>query len=395
MFRAFTAALALAAVLITAGSSSGATYPGAATTVTPTMTRDAARAEASFDALQRLFAIPNGSGLYRTAYPGGKRAQRVSTEWPFSQVHVAALELTGLPGNAGQAYRRALAKADTAQMRYWSAKAPGGYPGFMSNARPPYDNDGTLFYDDNEWAGLEAIQDYLQNGNQAALAQAEKIFALAVSGWDGDTSHARPGGVFWTRLAGNTARNTVSNMPAAELGLRLYQVTGQQQYLSWATKMYQWTTSSLQSSSGLFYDHIGLKGWVDQSIWSYNQGVPIAVNLLFYQITKNPAYLQEAQRIAAAAYQYFVAGGRLTSQPVIFNSILFKHLLALESQTGGTTYRNAAQSYANTMWNSWRNPKTGVFRLPGQSGTEVLEQAAATQIYAALAWQPSALVNMS
>jgi hypothetical protein len=369
-----------------------------ALSVSTASSRDASRAQASFAALERLFSSSDGSGLYREAYPPGKphtRSSRDSYEWPFSQVHVAVLDLTGLPGSAGASYSGALTKADAAQMRYWSDNPPGGHPGFLSAPLPPYGNGGSLFYDDNEWAGLEAIQEYLQHDSKKALNQAKAIFELAVSGWDSNPSHVRPGGVRWTQIPGNTARNTVSNMPAAELGLRLYQVTGRKSYLSWAMKMYQWTNTNLQSSDGLYYDHITLNGHVDQTIWTYNQGVPIAVNLLLYRITSSASYLQEAERIASASYQYFMVGGRLQSQPVSFNAIFFKQLLALESATSGSKYRAAIQAYANTMWNSWRDPKSGLFHFAGESRTDVLEQAAATQIYATLALPSSALATLA
>lgn len=384
MFRALAALIALMIFLTMDGSASSAPAPS-----------NVSRAQASFAALQRAFATSDGSHLYREWYPTGKARGRYSYEWPFSQVHVAVLDLTGLPGGVGASYRRALAKADAGQRHYWSAKAPGGHPGFLSSLPPPYGRGGTLFYDDNEWVGLEAIQDYAQHHHKRALRQAEKVFSLAVSGWDHDGSHARPGGVYWMQAHRNNDRNTVSNMPAAELGLRLYQVTKRSTYLRWATRMYRWTNRNLRRADGLFYDHVDLKGHIDRSLWSYNQGVPIGVNLLFYRLTGKRRYLREASRIAAAAYRYFIVAGRLDSQPVSFNAIMFKHLLALESQTGSTRYRSAMQAYADRLWDDSRDPKTGVFHFAGERRTDLIEQAAVTQIYATLAWPRRALGKLA
>lgn len=384
MIRVLTVLVALAVFVPTANSVPTAAAPS-----------DASRAQMSFDALQRAFGTSDGSGLYRESYPAAKTPHRYSYEWPFSQVHVAVLDLTGLPGRVGASYNRVLAEVDAAQRHYWARTAPGGRPGFLSSALPPYDKGGTLFYDDNEWVGLEAMQDYAQHHHSRALRLAEKVFDLAVSGWDHDGSHARRGGVYWMQAHRNNDRNTVSNMPAAELGLRLYQVTGRQSYLSWATKMYRWANRNLQRADGLFYDHVDLKGHVDRSLWSYNQGVSIAVNLVLYRITNHRSYLHRAERIASAAYQYFVASGRLDGQPVAFNSILFKHMLALESLTGGTRYRAATQAYADKMWDRWRDPKTGVYHFKGDKRTDVIEQAAATQICAMLAWPRNALSKVA
>jgi hypothetical protein len=382
MIRAFAALLAFTSLLSGIGAAS------------QTTTSDRSRAQMSYTALQRHFGTTDGSDLYREHYPSPKGA-RYSYEWPFSQVHVAVLDLSGLPGSAGAAYTRALAKADAGQMHYWSANAPGGHPGFTSSPQAPYGAGHTLFYDDNEWAGLEAMQDYAQHHSRASLSLAEKVFALAVSGWDRDASHPHRGGVYWMQShARNSDRNTVSNMPAAELGVRLYQVTHRAFYLRWATRMYRWTTRNLQRPDGLFNDHVDLKGRVDRSLWTYNQGVPIAVDLAFYRATHHSSYLRAAKRLASVTYRYFFVGGRLQSQPVSFNAILFKHLLALESATGGSRYRQAIEAYADRMWRNDRDRRTGVFRFGGNN-TDVLEQAAATQIYAVLAWHRGDLAKLA
>jgi predicted alpha-1,6-mannanase (GH76 family) len=223
-------------------------------------------------------------------------------------------------------------------------------------------------------------------GDGAALDRAEQIFALVESGWDTDSSHADPGGVFWTQAAWSTDRNTVSNMPAAELGLRLYQATHESEYLDWALRMYDWTNRYLQSPSGLYWDHVSLTGQVETTFWSYNQGVPIGVNVLLYQVTHDASYLTEAKRIASAAYDRYITQGQLDGQPVYFNSIFFGNLLLLESVTGGHTYRDAMADYADDMWNTVRDADTGLFVFDSNGATETIQQAAMVQIYALLAW---------
>jgi rhamnogalacturonyl hydrolase YesR len=139
-------------------------------------------------------------------------------------------------------------------------------------------------------------------------------------------------------------------MPAAELGLRLYEITGKRAYLDDAKRFYDWTNANLQSLSGLYWDHVNLSGDVEKTFWTCNQGVPIAVNVLLYKATHDRTYLTRAERIAEAAYSLYVTGDRLKSQPVYFNSIFFKNLLLLESVTGGNTYRQAMADYADWLW---------------------------------------------
>ncbi|MGH3703483.1 MAG: glycoside hydrolase family 76 protein, partial [Agromyces sp.] len=171
------------------------------------------------------------------------------------------------------------------------------------------------------------------------------------------------------------------------LGLRLHQITGEQSYLDWALRMYDWTNENLQRPDGLYSDHVDLAGTIEPTVWSYNQGVPVGVNVLLYQATGEQHYLDEAVRIADAAYRYYVSEGRLADQPAFFNSIFFKNLLLLESEIGGSKYRTAMQDYADDVWSEHRDPATGLFVFDGDH-TQLLEQAAVTQIFAVLAWSP-------
>jgi hypothetical protein len=384
--RAVTAAAAAALVTLTQPTASFAapsSPDGRASTNT-------ARAVASYRALQRYLAVADGSGLYRERLPVAATDNPYSYEWPFSQVHVATLDLTGVPGRVGASFRDDLAARAVGQQRYWSTRGTTGVPGYASYVEKPYGSGGDFFYDDNEWVGLLDVQQYLMAGDRAALADAERVFTLIRSGWDTDTTHAAAGGVFWTQATWSVDRNTVSNMPGAELGLRLYQLTGRRSYLDFSLRMYEWTNRNLLAPDGLYWDHLDLAGTVQKTHWSYNQGVPVGVNVLLYRITRDRTYLRRAQAIARAAYDYFVTQGRLAAQPAYFNSIFFKNLLLLESVTGGHTYRDAMASYAGDVWRQNRDPATGLFTVAAdRSTTESIRQAAMIQIYAVLGWDAS------
>ena len=391
---ALVAALAvtlLAGSVVLSAPASAETAASATLTLTPAQNTAATRAEATYAALQRYFAVGDGTGLVREQFPVAVGDNPYSYEWPFSQVHVAALDLTGMPGARGAAHQGELTVRKAGQEQYWNA-AGGltGKPGYASGVLPPNGTGGDFFYDDNEWVGLADMQTFLASDDAASLRRAKQIFRLVVSGWDTDPTHAKPGGVFWTQASWSTDRNTVSNMPGAELGLRLYQVTHDPYYLSWATKMYDWTNRWLQRPDGLYADHLALDGTVEPTVWSYNQGVPVGVNVLFHEITHDPKYLVEAQRIATASMSYFVAQGRLDSQPAPFNAIFFKNLLLLDAATGSTQHRRAMADYADRLWRTVRNPATGLFSFSTPPGTtQAIEQAAMAQIYAVLAWSPS------
>jgi Glycosyl hydrolase family 76 len=346
------------------------------------------RAVASYRALQRHLSAGDGSGLYRERYPVAATDNQYSYEWPYSQIHAATLDLAGLPGALGAAFVADLDARSAGQERYWQAAGgTTGLPGYASYPIAPYGGGGDFFYDDNEWVGLLDIQKYLLLGDRHALARAKQIFELVCSGWDDDPAHPAPGGVFWTQATWSTDRNTVSTMPGAELGLRLYQITGHRSYLDWSVRMYDWTNRQLLSPDGLYWDHLNLAGTVEKTFWSYNQGVPVGVNVLLHRATNDMSYLDSARRVASAAHAHFVTQDRLAGQPACFNSIFFKNLLLLEAVTGGHTYRDAMRDYADRVWATNRDPETGLFAFGADGVTEAIQQAAMIQIYAVLGWE--------
>jgi hypothetical protein len=373
--------IAAMATLTTANGASAAADSGGSQH--PDRTRALSRGIAVYAALERHLASKDGSGLVREQYPAAPGDNTYSYEWPFSQVHTAALDLAAVDAR----YSAEVAERAKAQEHYWNAG--GGtteQPGYDSYPRAPYGSGGDMFYDDNEWVGLAKVQLHLQTRDSAALVRAREIFDLVRSGWDTDSTHAAPGGVFWTQANWSQDRNTVSNMPGAQLALRLHQITGEDGYLDWARRFYDWANTYLQSPGGLYWDHLDLKGTVEKTIWSYNQGVPVGVNVLLYKTTHDRTYLHRAERIAQAAYAYYVTQGRLFTQPVYFNSIFFKNLLLLESVTGDGKYHQAMADYADELWSTMRDPGTGLVHFDSSGGTEAIQQAAFAQLYAVLAW---------
>ncbi len=349
---------------------------------------NADRALASYSAMQKYFFVNDGSLLYQEWYPRSAGDNPYSYLWPFSQARQATIDLVNLPHKQGQPFNGDVQQRNQALEHYWNTTGTTGLPGYDSYVRPPYGNGGDKFYDDNAWVGLSDIQWYNMSKDSFALARAKQIFALAVSGWDTDATHPAPGGVFWTQASWSHDRNTISNMPNAELGLRLYQITRDQYYFDWAKKMYEWTYAHLLAPNGLFWDHIDLAGNIDKTQWSYNQGVSVGANVLLFHITGDSSYLQRAEALTKAALAYYVDGGRLYTQPPYFNAIFFKNLLLLQSVDRDEHARQVMQNYADTTWRTARDTSTGLFHFSKADQTYLLEQAGMTQIYTILAWNP-------
>ena len=332
--------------------------------------------------------------LYHEQYPD-TGDNEYSYVWPFSQAFSATNDMAGVR-KFGSKYTDDVKDRLAGLAHYYSSKgrspnegiepnypSPAGYDSYVD---PPYGSGGDKFYDDNDWLGLDLVQWYLMSGDRSALQKAEEIFTLEVAGWDEDDSHPCPGGVFWTQAPWSQDRNTVSNAPTAELGLYLYRITGDQHYFDWAKRMYDWANGCMLAPDGLYWDHIDLSGNIDKTKWSYNQGTMIGASVLFYKSTGNQEYLDRAENLADAALKYYGRQGRLYSQPDYFNSIFFKNLLLLQEVNHNHHYRKAMQAYADKVWDTYRDPGTGLFEFHSNQPVQLLEQAAMVQIYALLAW---------
>lgn len=301
--------------------------------------------------------------------------------WPFSQAIAGTLDLLGLSPAYG---RYAQDQIERGLSRYWDGTA------YRSGVLLPPLPRALRFYDDNAWIGLNLVRYHRMTGDEAALARARQVFAYITTGWHEDPSHRAPGGIYWVESFHNRDRNTCSNGPSAELGLRLYQMTGQQSYLDWALKMYDWVNSTLMGPTGLYWDRLDLDGNVEMSQWSYNQGTMIGAGALLYSITRDPKYLTLAQQTADAALSQYGTDGYWDNLPA-FNAIFFRSLLLLG--TVDASYIAPAvlamQQYADDAWLNNRSP-ANLFSFPaGQTRTRLLDQAAMVAIYACLDCDPA------
>ena len=224
-------------------------------------------------------------------------------------------------------------------------------------------------------------------GDTDALNRAKAIFEVVRYGWDSDSSHANPGGTYWTQAPWSHDRNTISNGPGAELGVHLYLITKDSSYLDDSRRMFDWANRYMRAPNGLYWDHVDLGGHVEATQWTYNQGVMLGAASLLYKATSQQAYLSLATDIANRALDFYSQAGRLYTQDVIFNAIFFKNLLSLSSIRPDGRYRSALQSYADALWQGV-DAATGLLKIQPYKPLDVIVQAGFVQLFAMLAWDP-------
>jgi hypothetical protein len=399
---------------VPAGATTPVTTPGTKTAKAPSTKKqtkkpkpglhgDPARALVAYEAMQQNYYIP-GTGLYE--------GEPYSYLWPFSQALAATITVANIAGqkaSEASAYPRELHVRLYGLGKYWgwptpvvgqapteeqpegeepgegsepleaAGIAPPTLPSFNGSVVPP---GGASYYDDNEWVGIELARLYKLRHEAVLLEKAEQIMSFVMAGWQTSPKLACAGGVPFSDAPSNTDRNTVTNGPAAELGVQLYRLTGNATYLQFAQMAYEWVRSCLMAPSALYYDHIRLHGVIDPTLWSYNQGSMIGAGVLLYQATGNGAYLYQARQTAKAALAYFTIQ-RLLSENPFFPAVYFRNLMYLDTVTHDPPGAKLAQSYVDSLWVHQRLT-SGLFVFGSPPSSQLLTQAAVVQIYALL-----------
>lgn len=357
----------------------------------PVLDLYARRALAAYEAMQQNFYVAS-AGLY-------KGEPEYSFLWPFSQALAAGVSVAHIAGQqAGlestlhalgsslQEYAGAAAGETTAS----GASTATTIRSFEDVTAPPVGPGGASYYDDNEWVGIELARMYELDRDPTALTGAQQIMQFVMAGWQTTDAEGQllpcPGGVPFSNAPNNRQRNTITDGPAAELGVQLYRITHEARYLQFAQQAYAWVRECLLEPSGLYADHIDLDGEVNHSLWSYTQGVMIGAGALLYQVTHQSAYLGQARQTARAAAAYF-SYGRLASENPFFAAVYFRNQIYLDSLTHEAPGTYPAREYAYWAWERHRLGDN-LFAYGAPPTAELLGQAALTQIYALLAIPP-------
>jgi hypothetical protein len=351
----------------------------------PKLPVNAERAQLAFQVMQKTYYI-EGSGLYK--------GEPFSFLWPFSQALAATVSMANIP-SLKSSYGPELRARLVGLKSYLDLNNSGLPEGTFTSTLAAYDGTvappegpgGTKYYDDNAWIGIELARIYEQNHEAAILGGAEAIMAFEMAGWDTQPGIACPGGIPFSNASEGIERNTVTNAPTAELALQLYRLTGNTQYLQFAEMAYEWVRACLTEPNGLYADHIGLRGKVEPTEWSYNQGAMIGAGVLLYQATHNSAYLYQARQTAKAAIGYYTSE-RLGQENPFFASVYFRNMLYLDSVTHDPPGTKLVQGYVNYAWEHLRL-SDDVFVFGSPATAQLLVQAAIAQDYALLSTSPT------
>lgn len=178
---------------------------------------------------------------------------------------------------------------------------------------------GDTYYDDNVWISREFLNAYEVFGDDEYLDTSAKVATFVWSGWANDEL----GGIYWCEQKKNS-RNTCSNAPASLLFARLYQATGEKEWLERAEQVYEWTYNTLRDpSDNVYWDNISNESDITTWKFTYNTGSMIGAGVKLHEVMLQEAektsdetekaallqkaeiYLSQAKASAEGAYQYW------------------------------------------------------------------------------------------
>jgi uncharacterized protein YyaL (SSP411 family) len=246
---------------------------------------------------------------------------------------------------------RLCAYADALQV-YWQNDNLGGYD-CLPCPKPP-----DRYYDDNAWIVLALAKTFEVTGQAKYLQRAEDTMKFVLSGEDDKLG----GGLYWRERSRET-KNTCSNAPATVGALRLYRLTGELTYLDTANRLYTWTQSHLQDTDGLYWDSISVTGKIAKQKFSYNTALMIRAACLFYEVTHDENYLNEARRMGNAALDKWVGPDGSVHDSGCFAHLLLGSFLALNNDDSDPKWLDAADRIVHFVHEQLRDPNG---RYPGR-----------------------------
>jgi lysophospholipase L1-like esterase len=350
------------------------------------------RARASWDALEKSFAVPREPGHYHDGLDGTKPA----FIWTQSEVLHAALNLEMVAHD--EKIEKCVEDAAATIAEYKLTR--NGTTAYAPTPHPP--KNARRFWDDNGWLGLTLLQaSYQSKTPKKYVDLVAEMFPFYESG------QVKPGGgQYWQEDDPKPNLGIPQAGSDDQVALRLHMAShesGKTRYYAFAELNEHWVNTTLHVNDGplkgLYYnswypaeaDNPTKTGHVCEWLFTYNQGFPIGADLLRYRISgdKGKAFLDRATATANAALDHFTPD-ELWKQPAPFNAVLFRNLLALDHDAPDPRYRKALAAYLDRAWKEGRDQSTGVFHLGGiglfGKHATALNQAAFVQMFSLLAW---------
>ena len=321
------------------------------------------RAEETFSLVWDKYRVVE-HGLFSEYYPNShkpdlnyfqgdvQQAKEVSYLWPMSGVFSSVTVLMEINPQKYLPYLDSMVVA--VEQYFDKTRTPYGYQAYPSKFEVV-----DRYYDDNGLVGIDYIDSYNLTKNPQYLSKAKDVMTFIESGWTDDFG----GGVSWLEGV-RDQKPACSNGKATVLALKIYQASGEEKYLHYGMKSYNWMLAALRDDSlNIIWNSLLIsennKSIVQKHAYTYNTGTMIQAAVRLYKITDNIKYLEDAQALAEGSYRYYFdyteKGIPYVKDMPWFTLVLFRGYHELYEIDNNAKYVNAVIERADWVWKNARD----------------------------------------
>jgi uncharacterized protein YyaL (SSP411 family) len=310
------------------------------------------KAFATYEMIQQLY---KKGDLYKENFPEQNGDREYSYLWPYVGMLTAGNVLYELDYD-----REILDKQFTGLEEYYDNR--DHLPTYQ--AYPVSGGTTDHYYDDSAIVAMELINAYELTNESFYLERAKTVTDFIMSGEDSRMG----GGLYWFEGQSDNCTNGPNCMKAANTSAyaayvtsKMYQLTNNEAYLTFAKRVYEWTYTTLRDpSDNLYWNDINIGSeQINTTKWTYNAAMMIMSAVNLYEISDDQEYLDEAVTTARSAHSKFtkVTNGRIFYPPndSWFNVELLTAYIQLSQYDSKT--KDYVEVFKDNMDYAWENAR--------------------------------------
>ncbi len=310
------------------------------------------KAFATYEMIQQLY---KKGDLYKENFPEQNGDREYSYLWPYVGMPTAGNVLYELGYD-----REILDKQFTGLEEYYDNR--DHLPTYQ--AYPVSGGATDHYYDDSAIVAMELINAYELTNESFYLERAKTVTDFIMSGEDSRMG----GGLYWFEGQSDNCTNGPNCMKAANTSAyaayvtsKMYQLTNNEAYLTFAKRVYEWTYTTLRDpSDNLYWNDINIGSeQINTTKWTYNAAMMIMSAVNLYEISDDQEYLDEAVTTARSAHSKFtkVTNGRIFYPPndSWFNVELLTAYIQLSQYDSKT--KDYVEVFKDNMDYAWENAR--------------------------------------
>jgi predicted alpha-1,6-mannanase (GH76 family) len=249
----------------------------------------------------------------------------------------------------------------------------GRYRGLVETFYRAHEPRGWLnnLFDDQNWMTLALTRAYRLTGNPLYLARARAIFKdIMTHAPDSTCCGPEPGGLWWNRE--HSCKATCANAGAVISAARLYGLTEDPSYLTFATRVYHyWLSHMVDPKTFQVADNIGPDGKILWWRFTYNEGLMIGASVELHRVTGSLVYLELARFITDFLLEHETVAtpfGRVladrapcTGDCPAFKGVTVRYLAQLQQVAPRDEVADLLRASAASVWSAAKAKETDHF----------------------------------